>query len=48
MSEALVWQLVKRNNAFLYKGLQGEWFSSEPGNLVNKNSYKFSGANMNR
>lgn len=33
MSSALVWELVKNNNAFIKKGLNGAVFSSEPGNL---------------
>merc|ERR1711998_816290 len=41
-SSDLLWALTKKNNAFLCKrnGLQ---LSSEPGNLMNKNSFKFSG-----
>merc|ERR1711939_752738 len=41
-SSDLLWALTKKNNAFLVKrnGLQ---LSSEPGNLMNKNSFKFSG-----
>ena len=39
----LVWQLVKNYNCFLHKGLNGSQFSSEPGNLYNLNSYKYSG-----
>lgn len=44
MSSALVWQCLRTGNAFTRKGLQGETFSSESGNLMNKHSYKFSGA----
>lgn len=43
MSDALVWQLVKKHNAFLHKGLQGDYFSAERGNLLNKHSFKYSG-----
>jgi hypothetical protein len=32
MSSALVWELVKKNNAFIKKGTNAV-FSSEPGNL---------------
>merc|ERR1711998_70390 len=41
-SSDLLWALTKKNNAFLCKrnGLQ---LSSEPGNLMNKNSFKYSG-----
>ena len=42
-SSQLLWQLVKGNHAFLHKGLHGAQFSSEPGNLYNINSYKYSG-----
>jgi hypothetical protein len=42
-SSQLLWQLVKNNHAFLHKGLHGAQFSSEPGNLYNINSYKYSG-----
>lgn len=44
MSSQLVWQIVKKNNSFIRKGLNGELFSAEKGNLTNKHSYKFSGA----
>lgn len=48
MSSALIWQLVKNNNAFLVKRGRttragAVQFSSEPGNLLNVNSYKYSG-----
>lgn len=33
MSSALVWELVKHNNAFIHKGLNGATFSREAGNL---------------
>ncbi|KAH9331044.1 hypothetical protein KI387_003152 [Taxus chinensis] len=43
----LVWEIVKRNNCFLVKkngnGSAKVQFSSEPNNLYNLNSYKFSG-----
>ncbi|KAK9085282.1 hypothetical protein Sjap_025693 [Stephania japonica] len=45
--EALIWEVVKRNNAFLVKefgnGTQKVQFSKEPNNLYNVNSFKFSG-----
>lgn len=48
MADALVWQLIRENNSFLVKrgrtrrdgSLQ---FSSEPGNLLNVNTHKYSG-----
>mmetsp|Transcript_29990 Transcript_29990/g.64657 ORF Transcript_29990/g.64657 Transcript_29990/m.64657 type:complete len:126 (-) Transcript_29990:69-446(-) len=43
MSSALVWQLIRGYNAYTCKGLQGETFSKEAGNLTNKHCYKFSG-----
>jgi large subunit ribosomal protein L28e len=43
-SSQLVWQLVKGHNSFLKKGLNGAYFSSEPGNLYSKSSYKYSGS----
>ncbi|KAK9830401.1 hypothetical protein WJX72_011555 [[Myrmecia] bisecta] len=43
MSSQLVWQLVKNYNSFMVKGLNGSTFSTEPGNLFNKHSYKYSG-----
>ncbi|KAI9317731.1 ribosomal protein L28e [Dichotomocladium elegans] len=42
MSADLVWSLVKNNNAFLVKRSNVQ-FSSEPGNLTNLNSFKYSG-----
>merc|ERR1719482_1093642 len=41
-SSDLLWQITRNNSSFLVKrnGLQ---MSSEPGNLMNKNSFKFSG-----
>ena len=43
MSSSLVWELVKKNNAFIKKGINGITLSSEPGNLYNVHSYKHSG-----
>lgn len=43
MSAPLVWEIVKGNNSFLRKGLNGACFSAEAGNLYSKNSYKYSG-----
>lgn len=48
MSSALVWELVKNNNAFLVKRertsrLGAVAFSSEAGNLLNVNTAKYSG-----
>ncbi len=39
-----MWQIVRSNNCFTRKGMQGELFSAEKGNLYNKHSYKYSGA----
>jgi len=47
VSNAVVWECVKKSNAFMKKGIHGgnarSWFSSEPGNLYNRHSFKFSG-----
>lgn len=48
MSDALVWQLIKNNNAFLVKRERSNrsgavQFSKEPANLLNVNSFKYSG-----
>lgn len=43
MSSQLVWELLKKNTCFLKKGLQGEVWTTEPGNLYAKHSYKYSG-----
>ncbi|CEI88670.1 Putative Ribosomal protein L28e [Rhizopus microsporus] len=42
MSAELVWAIVKNNNSFLVKRDNAQ-FSSEPGNLTNLNSFKYSG-----
>ncbi|KAG1142112.1 hypothetical protein G6F37_008495 [Rhizopus arrhizus] len=42
MSADLVWSIVKNNNSFLVKR-QNVQFSSEPSNLLNINSFKYSG-----
>ncbi|KAF9183771.1 60S ribosomal protein L28 [Haplosporangium sp. Z 767] len=42
MSADLTWLLIKNNNSFLVKR-SGVQFSSEAGNLLNKNSFKYSG-----
>lgn len=53
MSDALVWHLIRDNNCFLHKRERtnragGVQFSSEAGNLLNVNTYKYSGiANSN-
>ena len=47
MSADLVWQVIKNNNCFLRKGSAGRHdpvFSSEPGNLYARHSFKHSGA----
>ena len=48
MADSLVWLLVKDNNSFLHKRGRTSrsgavQFSNEPGNLMNVNSFKFSG-----
>lgn len=48
MSEALVWHLIRGNNAFLVKRGRTRrdgavQFSKEPGNLLQVNSFKYSG-----
>ncbi|KAG0004555.1 hypothetical protein BGZ79_008904 [Entomortierella chlamydospora] len=47
MSADLTWLLIKKNNSFLVKR-SGVQFSSEAGNLLNKNSFKFSGLANNK
>ena len=48
MSDALIWELIKDNNSFLTKRGRDPrsgpvQFSSEPGNLLGVNSFKYSG-----
>jgi len=48
MADALVWELVRNNNAFLVKRGHTKragavQFSSEPGNVMGVSSYKYSG-----
>jgi hypothetical protein len=46
-SPDLVWQVLKKGNAFLRKGSNGRQdpiFSAEAGNLYARHSFKFSGA----
>ncbi|KAF8938606.1 ribosomal protein L28e [Dissophora ornata] len=47
MSADLTWLLIKNNNSFLVKR-SGVQFSSEAGNLLNKNTFKFSGIANNK
>jgi hypothetical protein len=42
MSADLVWAIIKNNNSFLVKR-QNVQFSTEPANLLNVNSFKYSG-----
>jgi large subunit ribosomal protein L28e len=47
-ADSLIWLLVKDNNSFLHKRARtsragGVQFSSEPGNLLSVNSFKYSG-----
>ena len=41
-SSDLIWSLVRNNNAFLVKR-NGAQFTKEPGNVMNVNSFKYSG-----
>lgn len=43
----LQWELVRNHNAFIVKR-NGYTFSTEPTNLANKHSYKFSGLAQNK
>mmetsp|Transcript_9699 Transcript_9699/g.14611 ORF Transcript_9699/g.14611 Transcript_9699/m.14611 type:complete len:151 (+) Transcript_9699:69-521(+) len=48
VSDSLIWQVVKNNNSFLHKREQtarsgAVQFSAETGNLMNVNSFKYSG-----
>eukprot|EP00597_Dinobryon_sp_UTEXLB2267_P016824 CAMPEP_0201091872 /NCGR_PEP_ID=MMETSP0812-20130820/376_1 /ASSEMBLY_ACC=CAM_ASM_000668 /TAXON_ID=98059 /ORGANISM="Dinobryon sp., Strain UTEXLB2267" /LENGTH=139 /DNA_ID=CAMNT_0047343071 /DNA_START=30 /DNA_END=449 /DNA_ORIENTATION=+ len=48
MSDALVWHLIRDNNSFLVKRNRTNrcgavQFSSEPGNVLNVNTFKYSG-----
>lgn len=47
MSIDLQWELVRKNNAFVVKR-SGYTFSTEPANLTNKHSYKYSGFAQNK
>lgn len=46
MSAALVWQVIKKDNAFVRRGLNGAIFSAEKGNVYNRHSYSQSGKRM--
>ena len=53
MAEALVWHLIRDNNSFLVRrgrtGRDGEvQFSKEPGNVLNVNTFKYSGIANNK
>ena len=50
VSPALTWSLVRKSNAFLVKGRGNDsiQLSSEPGNLRNVNSFKYSGLTGDR
>ena len=48
MSDALVWHLIRDNNSFLVKRNRTNrcgsvQFSTEPGNVLNVNTFKYSG-----
>lgn len=38
-----MWQFIRKYTAFTKAGLHGERFTTEPGNLTGKHSYKYSG-----
>ncbi|KAI8807039.1 60S ribosomal protein L28 [Cladochytrium replicatum] len=42
MSNEIVWSIVRNSSSFIVKR-NGIAFSTEPGNLYNKNTYKYSG-----
>jgi len=42
MSADLIWSIIRNNNSFLVKR-NGAQFTSEPNNLTNLNSFKYSG-----
>lgn len=53
MSQTLIWHLIRDNNSFLVKRERTSRagavrFSSEPGNLLNAHSFKYSGLANNR
>jgi large subunit ribosomal protein L28e len=48
MADSLVWEIIKNNHSFLYKRERtprsgAVQFSSEPGNLMGVNTFKYSG-----
>ena len=44
MSDSLLWELTKKSNSFLVKR-NGAQFSTDPFNVANLHSFKFSGVN---
>ena len=53
MSQTLIWHLIRDNNSFMVKRERTSrsgavQFSSEPGNLMNAHSFKYSGISNNR
>eukprot|EP00386_Alphamonas_edax_P002167 GDKI01006494.1.p1 GENE.GDKI01006494.1~~GDKI01006494.1.p1 ORF type:complete len:144 (+),score=33.72 GDKI01006494.1:38-469(+) len=53
MSQTLIWHLIRDNNSFMVKRERTSrrgavQFSSEPGNLMNAHSFKYSGLANNR
>mmetsp|Transcript_27745 Transcript_27745/g.42741 ORF Transcript_27745/g.42741 Transcript_27745/m.42741 type:complete len:132 (-) Transcript_27745:44-439(-) len=42
MSSELTWQLIRKHNSFITRR-DGATFTSEPNNLMNKHSFKYSG-----
>ncbi|CAG8675555.1 11613_t:CDS:2, partial [Cetraspora pellucida] len=47
VNEELIWLLIRNNNSFLVKR-NGAQFTSEPNNLTNLNSFKYSGLACNK
>lgn len=43
VSSQLLWEVLRNHSCFLKKGLNNVVLTSEPGNLYQKNSYKYSG-----
>jgi hypothetical protein len=53
MSQSLIWHIIRDNNSFMVKRERTSragavQFSSEPGNLLNAHSFKYSGLANNR
>ena len=44
ISSELLWQCLKKGNAFSVRSVNNVWMSKEKGNLYSKHSYKYSGS----